>query len=557
VKKLSSPSDVDKRAAALAIAQFGADRHRVDIAVQGVAQARMRGQNFDLVDLFVAQNLLTPAQAAELRHDLQSEPPEDPQQLSKAPRSEGEISSPSANGMPAAPSIPAGQQLRNMGEYRILRPLGQGGMGSVYLGYDENQKRQVAIKVLSEQLASNLDYVERFYREAKSGSVLDHPNIIRCIEARQDKSSGKHYLVMEYVDGPSAHALLDRMGRLPVGDAVHIALDIARGLEHVHSRNIVHRDIKPDNILVTRSGIGKLADLGLAKRLDEVSHLTGLRVGFGSVDYIPYEQAINAKQADGRSDIYALGATLYHLVTGQVPFPANNYMEIAEKKLIGNFRPASQLNSEVPAVLDRILEKMLARDPQGRYQMVSELIVDLERANLSAGVPTFTDPELALQDPLVRSRLVSPVQPTQLDLQSQTKKETPAKPEIEVNEGQGIWFLRFPNRDGQWIKTKMTTQQVLERLAEGRLGAEAEACPQPKGEFRSLEKFKEFREAMATFRTSRQKKILAGPSKETDPAINEGLAEVDKPNSRRVFLIAGLGLIVFAVIFFLVLKFLQ
>src|SRR5262249_10281542 len=161
-------------------------------------------------------------------------------------------------------------------------------------------------------------------------------------------------------------------------------------------------------------------DLGLAKRLDEVSNLTGVQVGFGTLDYIPYEQAVNAKQADVRSDIYALGGTLYHLLTGAVPFPAKNYLEIAEKKLRGTFVPASTLNPEVPPVLDRVLEKMLASNPGGRYQVVSELIVELERANLSVPVPSFADPERVLQDPLMRERLTTPSQPTQLDLQARS-----------------------------------------------------------------------------------------------------------------------------------------
>src|SRR5262249_5674656 len=155
------------------------------------------------------------------------------------------------------------------------------------------------------------------------------------ITVGQDRSSGKHYLVLEYVDGPSAHALLQRFGRLAVGDAVHIALDIARALEHAHSRSIVHRDIKPDNILLTQSGVAKLSDLGLAKRTDEASNLTAARQGFGTPYYMPYEQAMNAKYADGRSDIYALGATLYHLVTGEIPFSGATHLEIVEKKNIG------------------------------------------------------------------------------------------------------------------------------------------------------------------------------------------------------------------------------
>src|SRR5208282_2388255 len=154
--------------------------------------------------------------------------------------------------------------------------------------------------------------------------------------------------------------LLQRHGRLSVGDAIHIILDIARALEHAHSRNIVHRDIKPDNILITQSGVSKLADLGLAKRTDEASHLTAARQGFGTPYYMPYEQALNAKYADGRSDIYALGATLYHLVTGEVPFQGITHLEVVDKKNIGKCPPASFHNPDVPAALDSILARMLA-----------------------------------------------------------------------------------------------------------------------------------------------------------------------------------------------------
>src|SRR5262249_24722813 len=215
---------------------------------------------------------------------------------------------------------------------RLRGRLGGGGRGGVYLAFDGQDDRQVALKVLNDGLAANQGYVDRFYREAKSGALLNHPNIVRTLDVGQDRQTGKHYLVLEFVDGPSAHALLEGRGTLPVGDGVHIALDVARALEHAHSRNIVHRDIKPDNILLTASGLAKLGDLGLAKRLDEASPLTAARMGFGTTAYMPYEQAINAKYADGRSDIYALGATLYHLLTGRVPFPGDNHLEVVERK---------------------------------------------------------------------------------------------------------------------------------------------------------------------------------------------------------------------------------
>jgi serine/threonine-protein kinase len=542
VKKAPLPSGSEKRTAALAVLRFGADKTRVEGTVQRVLEDQAQGQTTDLLGALVAQELLTPSQAEILRLELMLTPSDANTQLPAEPVSPraGTGQTPIPNGERGLPSTPSGTYLRSLGEYRLLRRLGQGGMGSVYLGYEEGQKRQVAIKVLSDQLSGNHAYVERFYREAKSGALLDHPNIVRCITAGQDPESGKHYLVLEFVDGPSAHTLLDRNGRLSVGDAVHLVLDIARGLEHAHSRNVVHRDIKPDNILITQSGVAKLADLGLAKRLDEVSNLTGVQVGFGTLDYIPYEQAVNAKQADVRSDIYALGGTLYHLLTGEVPFPAKNYLEVAEKKLLGDFVPASALNPEVPAVLDRILAKMLAPDPRKRFQVVSELIVDLERANLSAPVPSFADPERVLQDPLVRERLTTPTQATQLDLQAQIQKGAAG------NGNPDSWFLRYRNREGQWCKSKMTTQEVLARLAEGKLTRNVEASRHSRGEFRALVTYPEFRQAVKSAHPPRAANPPPVAPAPQDPPGPEPSADESESAAQsqlgRGLVIAGAGL---------------
>src|SRR5262245_26584326 len=330
----------------------------------------------------------------------------------------------STAGPPARPPSPDGaaSELRSLGDFRILRRLGEGGMGAVYLAYDGRHERQVALKVLNDNLASNQSYVDRFYREARSGTALNHPNIVRTYTAGQDRATKKYYLVLEYVDGPSALALLERNGRLAVGDAVHVALDVARALEHAHSRSIIHRDIKPDNILITRSGVAKLGDLGLAKRTDEASHLTSARQGFGTTAYMPYVQAISARHADGRSDVYALGATLYHLMTGQVSFPGDNHLEVVEKKNVGHFTPAGKLNEGVPLALDLILGRMLARQPRDRYQTASELIIDLERSRLAVPVPSFADAEMAKNDPWVQA-CTAQGEPTRLDPERPTEAE--------------------------------------------------------------------------------------------------------------------------------------
>ncbi len=490
-------TESEKRAAALAVSRYGVDHHRLKEVARAVDQAQAEGQPADLLSVLVSQKLLSSAQANELRQAMEKTHIDpnagkpsasavagvsDPGHSLSSPRKE-----PAGDGNGAVTLPPPLQELRQLGEFRILRRLGEGGMGSVYLGYQEGEGRQVAIKVLPDHLAANQNYVDRFYREARSVSQLNHPNIVRGIAVGQDQATGKHYLVLEYVDGPSAHALLDRFGRLKVGDAIHIILDIARALEHAHSRNIIHRDIKPDNILLTSTGVAKLADLGLAKRTDEDSHLTGSRQGFGTPYYMPYEQAINAKMADGRSDIYALGATLYHLVTGGLPFTGSNPIEVAEKKCRGVFKPASQVHADVPPVLDRVLDKMLAGAPPDRYQTASEVIVDLERSGLSAKVPSFVDPQLALQDPVVRERLTAASPPTQPDLRR------PPSHKLSGDGQPGVWYLRYRDRQGGWCKTRATTQQIVQRIQEGRLPASVEACPQSQGEYLPLSAYAEFR----------------------------------------------------------------
>jgi serine/threonine-protein kinase len=173
---------------------------------------------------------------------------------------------------------------------------------------------------------------------------------------------------MEFIDGESVDKQLERQGQLSVGDSVKLAIDVARALEHAHAKGMVHRDIKPDNIMVTRAGQTKLADLGLAKATDEDSGLTQTGSGFGTPYYMPPEQALNAKYVDNRSDIYALGATLYHLITGKVPYDGDTAVEVLTAKKEGRHQPARRLNDEVPEILDLVIDKMMHKDPKARYQ---------------------------------------------------------------------------------------------------------------------------------------------------------------------------------------------
>jgi serine/threonine protein kinase len=449
-------TEVEIRAAGLAVSQFGVDPIDVERITNMVIDGRSRGETLTLFSLLEEEGLLGGQQVHDLRFGLD--------QTRIDPH--------------AAP--PPGdidlRRLKRLGDYRVLRLLGEGGMGAVFLAFHEIEQKQVALKVLSSEMARQQSNLDRFLREAKSGAALNHANIVRNLASGKDRITGLHYIVLEYVDGETAQHMLEKQGRLKVGDAFHIILDIARALEYAHSRNIIHRDIKPGNILVAESGLAKLSDLGLAKRLDGVSNLTHANQGFGTPYYMPYEQAINAKMADARSDIYALGATLYHLVTGEVPFTGENAMEIVEKKEVGFFPPASALAEGIPDAVDRILARMMARNPADRYQTASEVIVDLERSNLAAAVMSFVSSDKALQDPHIRQRLTAPAQDTLADLQLARPKE----------KAEDLWFVRFRGTDDKWTKAKLPRKEIVARWRANKLGANAGVSGSAAGPFLPL-----------------------------------------------------------------------
>jgi serine/threonine-protein kinase len=283
------------------------------------------------------------------------------------------------------------QELRGVAGYRLLRRVGEGGMSSVYLSYDVPGRRAVAVKLLAEHLAGQKEFVNRFYREARFSRLLRHANLVQGFAAGYDPESARHYLVLEFIDGPSAHTALSKLGLFPVGVALRVGIDIARALDFLHTRNYVHRDVKPDNVLLHPDGYAKLADLGLTKRLSDDMHLTAIHQGVGTSYYMPYEQAMNAALVDGRSDIFALGATLYHLLTGQVPFQGSTHEEIIREKEHDSYRPMREINPDVPELVAEIITATLARDPRNRFQRASELADALETTGLATLVPSFAN----------------------------------------------------------------------------------------------------------------------------------------------------------------------
>jgi serine/threonine-protein kinase len=402
-----------------------------------------------------------------------------------------------------APSQP--QKVSVLGDFRLLKKLGEGGMGAVYKATQISLDREVAVKVLPRQLAASKDFVARFHREAKIMAKIDHPNVLRCYAFGEFK--GVPYFAMEYVDGGTMQTWMKQLGQLSVGDALHVVIACAQALQHAHEMELVHRDIKPDNILLTSKGVVKVADLGLAKATSEDMGLTKTGTGAGTPLYMSPEQCRDVKHVDGRSDIYSLGCMLYYFLAGQLPFAGETVVELYEAKEKGKFPPARQANDEVPERLDLILDKMMAKKPELRYQTCGELLKDLEGLGLAYAYLSFLQPEgsgpppRAVQvgptKPVPHSRTVPLTAPKPLTaprpLAAPRPPEAPTPPRKAPDEPElGWWYLRFRNAEGKPIKRKLSTQQVLELIKDDHFDPRTEAARTQDGMYRLLATYHEF-----------------------------------------------------------------
>jgi serine/threonine-protein kinase len=367
-----------------------------------------------------------------------------------------------------------------LGDFRLLKKIGEGAMGAVYKAHQISFNRDVALKVLFKHVAANDKLVTRLNREARTMGRLDHPNIVQGYGV--DQAQGWQFIAMEFVDGETLQKWLGRLGKLSLPDALAITLTCARALQHAHDTGLIHRDIKPDNILITRQGNIKIADLGMVKDQDEEMALTQTGHAVGTPWYMPLEQAKNAKDTDCRCDIYALGCMLYCLLTGQPPFSGATLVEVIEAKTKGTFRPARQFNAEVPERLDLIISKMTAKLPRDRYQNCADLIKDLASLELAGDRLTFLD-AAPPQAPLT-GRRPSGLRTMEAGLAG--AEESPAD----------IWYLRFHNAENQMVIRKLTTAQVLQLIEAKNFDASsAKISRQPREGYRALATYKEFERA--------------------------------------------------------------
>jgi beta-lactam-binding protein with PASTA domain/tRNA A-37 threonylcarbamoyl transferase component Bud32 len=272
------------------------------------------------------------------------------------------------------------------GRYRIVRKLGTGGMANVYLAEDEVLGRRVAIKILNDRHAGDDQFVERFRREAKNAASLSHPNIVSIYD--RGEAEGTYYIAMEYLDGRSLKELIVARGPAPVNVAIEYARQILAAIRFAHRHGIVHRDIKPHNVLVDAEGRLKVTDFGIARA--GVSQMTEAGSIIGTAQYLSPEQAKGAP-VDQTSDLYSVGVVLYELLTGVVPFSGDTPVEIAMKHLSSTPEPPSAKRAEVPRELDLIVMRALAKDPADRYQSAEEMDDDLGRVARGAAVSPATE----------------------------------------------------------------------------------------------------------------------------------------------------------------------
>ncbi|HEV3258303.1 MAG TPA: serine/threonine-protein kinase [Gemmataceae bacterium] len=342
---------------------------------------------------------------------------------------------------------------QTVGNYELVEKIAEGGMGTVYRGRQRETGQVVAIKMVPPNMVHNAVVQKRFENEFKAASSLDHPNIVRALE--YGTSAGRSFLVMEFVEGESLGQRLDRERKLPETEAIRIICLAAQGLHHAHKQGLIHRDVKPDNIMVTPDGQVKLADLGLVKEIDADLNLTRTGRGLGTPHFMAPEQFRNAKNADVRCDIYSLGATLYMMVTGELPFRSLGPLDAWMKKVNNDLPPARKLVPELSERVDWAIRRAMSSDPNQRPESCREFVGDLTGQS---------------------------------------------SPKVKVPEAEGqpqdLWYLAYKDDGGETHTVKGTTTAIRRSLKEGLLGdaSNVVACRTKAGPFEPVRSYAEFRD---------------------------------------------------------------
>ncbi len=261
--------------------------------------------------------------------------------------------------------------------YQILGKLGAGAMAVVYKAKQLSLNRIVAIKVLPKRFSENPEYVARFYKEGQAAGKLNHNNIVQAVDVGE--AGGYHYFVMEYVEGKTIHEDIAAGKVFSEDEAIDITIQVAHALQHAHNCGLIHRDVKPKNIMINPAGIVKLADMGLARETTDIETAESEKGrAYGTPYYIAPEQIRGEIDIDGRADIYGLGATLYHMCTGRVPFMADDPSDVMRKHLKEKLTPPDHINTRLSAGISEVIEVMMAKNKQDRYNNIEELLEDLE-----------------------------------------------------------------------------------------------------------------------------------------------------------------------------------
>ena len=260
------------------------------------------------------------------------------------------------------------------GRFRLEEKIGSGGMSTVYRAFDPTLERWVAIKIMHRDISTDPDQLERFRREARAVARLSHPHIVTVIDAGED--DGTPYIVFEYVEGETLKDRIRRLGRLPVDEAVAYAIEIGRALEAAHAQRLVHRDVKPQNVLIDREGRAKVTDFGIARSL-EAKGLTATGRVLGTTDYVSPEQALGYEVTE-QSDVYSLGVCLYEMLVGEVPFQADTQVAVAMRHVREPLPDVQRLRPEISAALAAVIERATAKETRNRYRTAAEMVRDLE-----------------------------------------------------------------------------------------------------------------------------------------------------------------------------------